>query len=116
VVRGYPGGEGTIDYPVRDEPCRAQRSARPRYRRLAIVEIDQSVGRYATSRYALVEVRLETGRRHQIRHHFKHIFHPLNGDTASGEGRHNRLFRERLGVRRLMLMALELGLTHPITG
>ncbi len=54
--------------------------------------------------------------RDQIGRHFKHVFRPLGGDTTYGEGRHNRLFRERLGVGRLMLMALQLGFTHPITG
>jgi tRNA pseudouridine65 synthase len=49
----------------------------------------------------------------QIRKHFHHIFHPLIGDTSHGEGRHNRLFRERFSCHRLLLHAHRLTLPHP---
>ncbi|WP_018955123.1 hypothetical protein [Thioalkalivibrio sulfidiphilus] len=68
------------------------------------------------ARYSLVQITPDTGRRHQIRRHFKHIFHPLAGDTTYGEGRHNRLFREHFGVERLLLHASHLSLRHPTTG
>jgi tRNA pseudouridine65 synthase len=74
------------------------------FRRLAVFE-----------RYALVEARPLTGRRHQIRRHFKHISHPLIGDVRYGKGEHNRLFRERFGLHRLALHALELAFVHPET-
>jgi tRNA pseudouridine65 synthase len=57
-----------------------------------------------------------TGRYHQIRRHFHHIFHPLIGDTTHGEGRHNRFFRRELGVGRLLLHARSLALIHPESG
>ncbi len=47
---------------------------------------------HPTTRYSLAEIRPQSGRRRQIRRHFKHIFHPI-GDTTYGEGRHNRFFR-----------------------
>ena len=75
------------------------------FRRLAVFE-----------RYALVEARPRTGRRHQIRRHFKHLSHPLIGDVRYGKGEHNRLFRERFGLHRLALHALELAFDHPETG
>jgi tRNA pseudouridine65 synthase len=100
VVRGYTDLEGVIDY----------RSAVTRYRRLKTIELPVAMGKHATSRYSLVEVMPETGRTHQIRKHFCHIFHPLIGDTTYGEGRHNRLFRERFGVKRLLLWARRLTL------
>ena len=85
-------------------------------RRLAAVELPCAVGRYPTSRYSLVAASPETGRRHQLRRHFKHLFHPLIGDTKYGEGRHNRFFREELGCARLLLHARELSFNHPVTG
>jgi tRNA pseudouridine65 synthase len=45
--------------------------------------------------------------------HFKHLFHPIVGDTRYGEGRHNRFFRERFDCHRLLLAAVELSFPHP---
>ena len=42
--------------------------------------------------------------------------HPLIGDVRYGKGEHNRLFRERFGLHRLALHALELAFEHPGTG
>jgi Pseudouridylate synthases, 23S RNA-specific len=104
---------------IRRPPRPGQRGARAaltRYRRLATVELPVAVTRYPTSRYALVEARPHSGRRHQIRRHLVHIRHPVIGDTSHGEGRHNRFFREHFGVRRLLLHAWRLTFTHPLTG
>ena len=59
--------------------------------------------RHPTSRYALVEAQPLTGRRHQIRRHFKQIAHPLVGDTTHGKGAHNRAVARWLGISRLWL-------------
>ncbi|MER2553539.1 MAG: pseudouridine synthase [Thauera sp.] len=90
--------------------------ARTRFRRLATVELPHAVDRYPTSRYALVELFPETGRRHQLRRHLKHIAHPIIGDATYGKGRHNRLFQERFGSHRLLLACTRLALAHPLTG
>jgi tRNA pseudouridine65 synthase len=74
------------------------------------------VDRYPTSRYALVQLEPLTGRRHQLRRHLKHLSHPIIGDTTYGKSRHNRLFRDVLGCRRLLLACVELQLVHPVTG
>jgi tRNA pseudouridine65 synthase len=125
VVRGVTAAEGVIDYPLLEEQDRRdpyrQEGKEPQaaitcYRRLATVELPFAVGRYPTSRYSLVEATPQTGRRNQIRRHFKHIFHPLVGDVDYGEGRHNRFFREELSCRRLLLHAVELTFPHPATG
>lgn len=118
VVRGWPDPDGCIDYALADAEAssaagREPRSARTSYRRLATAELPVAVGRYPTSRYALVLVQPHTGRRHQIRRHFAHIRHPLIGDTTHGEGRHNRFFRGRFEVGRLLLHASALGFEHP---
>lgn len=125
VARGRVPEAGVIDHPLPEVEDRLERvnfcekSPQPAvttYRRLAETELDAVVGRYATSRYSLVEIRPETGRRHQIRRHFKSIFHPLIGDTKYGEGRHNRYFREHLHTQRLLLAAVEATFDHPFTG
>ena len=84
--------------------------------RLATAELAVRVDRYPTSRYALVLLEPHSGRRHQLRRHLKHIDHPIVGDTSYGQGRHNRLFRERYQCRRLLLAAIELTLAHPLSG
>ena len=126
VVRGYTEMEGRIDYPLReqydkmtDRLTRRNKEAQPAvtdYRRLATVELPYAVDRYPSSRYSLLTVQPRTGRRHQIRRHFKHISHPLVGDTTHGKSRHNRLFRERFGSGRLLLTAVEMEFDHPSDG
>lgn len=116
VVRGYTDNEGHIDYPLQEEPDKPAQDAVTDYRTLATVELPIPVGRYSTARYSLVEIKPLTGRSRQIRKHFHHIFHPLIGDTSHGEGRHNRLFRERFGVHRLLLHAWRLTFRHPLSG
>jgi tRNA pseudouridine65 synthase len=116
LVRGWPQPFGLIDHPLSDGPGQPARESLTRYRVLARSEVPVAVTRYPTSRYALVAIRPETGRFHQIRRHFHHACHPLIGDTTHGEGRHNRFFRDQLGVDRLLLHARTLCLPHPFTG
>lgn len=116
VVRGYTAAEGHIDYPLQEEPGKPLQEAVTDYRTLATVELPIAVGRYPTTRYSLVAIRPLTGRSRQIRKHFHHISHPLIGDTSHGEGRHNRLFRERFGIHRLLLHARKLAFRHPFSG
>jgi len=61
-------------------------------------------------------VQPQTGRRHQIRKHLKHISHPIIGDIRYGKGTHNRFFREQFGVQRLLLSAQRLCFQHPLSG
>jgi tRNA pseudouridine65 synthase len=91
------------------------RDARTEFRTLERTELPVCVDRYPTSRYALVELAPDTGRRHQLRRHLAHVSHPIIGDSTYGKGRHNRLFAEHYGVRRLMLACVRLGFDHPVT-
>ncbi|WP_428608803.1 pseudouridine synthase [Sedimenticola sp.] len=116
VVRGYAADAARIDYPLQEEAGKSLQQAVTDYRRLAAVELPLAVGRYATARYSLLEVQPQTGRMHQIRKHMKHIFHPIVGDTTHGDGKHNHLFREQFGIRRLLLMATNLRFVHPYSG
>jgi len=125
VVRGHPPETGRIDHPLARRPddretaadiSGAPQPALTRYRRLATAELVVAVDRYPTSRYALLELQPETGRRHQLRRHLKHIAHPIIGDATYGKGRHNRMFAERFGCRRLLLACTGLSIRHPASG
>lgn len=125
IVRGYTEQAQVIDYPLKeeldrksDQQANADKDAQPavtEYERLATVEIPYPIGRYSSARYSLIRIRPETGRKHQIRRHMKHIFHPIVGDTTHGDGKHNQLFRERFGCHRLLLAATSLSFNHPVT-
>jgi len=116
VVRGFTDETGRIEHALREEKGAPEQEAVTEYTRLATAELPVPVGPHASARYALVRAEPHTGRMHQIRKHFKHISHPLIGDTQHGDGRHNRLFRERFGCRRLLLHAQRITLPHPTTG
>ncbi|MBS0231520.1 MAG: RluA family pseudouridine synthase [Proteobacteria bacterium] len=51
------------------------------------------------------EVRIATGRTHQIRVHAQHISHPVAGDDKYGDPEANRRLREKAGLKRLFLHA-----------
>lgn len=116
VVRGWTDAQGTIEHALKSEDKSRTRAAVTHYRRLATAEIDEPVGPHATARYSLVAFRPETGRKHQLRRHANHMAHPIVGDTTHGDGRHNRFFRERFGIHRLLLHAWMLELAHPVMG
>mgnify|MGYP002624615829 CR=1 FL=1 len=61
-----------------------------------------------TTEHSLVEFRLETGRKNQIRVHAADMGHPVCGDTKYGNGDNP--------LRRLCLHAWLLCFTHPVTG
>lgn len=115
LVRGWPALQGEIVRPLARDPERPS-SGQPhlpavtRFRRLACHEWPFSDGRHPSSRYALMEVEPLTGRRHQIRRHFKQMAHPLVGDSTHGKGPHNRAVAAWLGVQRLWLHAVGLEL------
>ncbi|MFZ1908817.1 MAG: RluA family pseudouridine synthase [Burkholderiales bacterium] len=64
---------------------------------------------------SLLELRLLTGRTHQIRVHLAHAGHPILGDDKYGDFELNRILAKQ-GVKRLMLHARSLVLRHPTSG
>jgi 23S rRNA pseudouridine955/2504/2580 synthase len=54
------------------------------------------------------EVRIETGRTHQIRAHARHIGHPVAGDDKYGDPEVNKRLRDQAGLKRLFLHAASL--------
>ncbi len=116
VVRGWTPEAALIEKPLRATPEKDYAAACSEYRRLAVAEVPRPVGRYATARYSLLEVRTRSGRLHQIRKHLVHVSHPIIGDTIYGDGRHNRFMREHLELRRLLLACVEVRFPHPESG
>jgi len=62
-------------------------------------------------KFSLLEVRLLTGRTHQIRVHLAHEGYPIVGDDKYGDFALNRELRQRL-----LLHAAKLSFAHPLTG
>jgi len=125
IVRGYTQEGSLIDYPLKQMldtkvqklqgVTKEAKEAQTEYRRLATVELPFPVSRYRVARYSLVKLLPKTGRKHQLRRHMKHIFHPIVGDTKHGRGEHNKLFREKFASHRLLLHSNQLKFMHPVT-
>jgi 23S rRNA pseudouridine1911/1915/1917 synthase len=64
----------------------------------------------------LIEVRLGTGRTHQIRVHFAAVGHPVLGDRTYGKKTFVEISGRKVTFPRQMLHASLLGFVHPITG
>ncbi len=111
VVQGHPDPtNGTIDAPIDRHP-------RHDYKFAVVAGGKPSVTHYevveAFRAASLAEVRLETGRTHQIRVHFAALRHPCAGDLTYGA---DPTLAQRLGLTRQWLHARRLGFDHPGTG
>ncbi|WP_313231060.1 RluA family pseudouridine synthase [Stenotrophomonas acidaminiphila] len=58
--------------------------------------------------HSYCEVKIDTGRTHQIRVHAQHIGHPVAGDDKYGDPAVNKRLREQIGLKRLFLHAASL--------
>lgn len=124
IVRGIAPEYLLLDYPLveeldkytdKDARTPEAKPAVTEFFRLADISLPFSVDKYPHSRYSLVKCVPQTGRKHQIRRHLKHISHPIIGDAKHGKGNHNRFFQQQFNAHRLLLAATELSFTHPIT-
>ena len=106
IVCGDVERDGTVDAPIR----RADGSV---INRIVAPDGQRAVTHYRVIKrygeYTLLEMKLETGRTHQIRVHMAYIGHPLVGDWLYGTEDHNI-------AKRQMLHSCYLCFTHPITG
>ncbi len=111
LVQGRPDPSvGTVDAPIGRDP-------RHQHRFAVTADGRPSVTHYETlesHRYAsLLQIRLETGRTHQIRVHMSAIRHPCCGDVVYGA---DPALAARLGLTRQWLHAVRLEFRHPGTG
>lgn len=125
LVRGFAPEQGIIDHPLveeldkyTDKKARADKPAQAaitEFKTLAQIEFPFSIDKYPCTRYSLVQCTPQTGRKHQIRRHMKHISYPIIGDAKHGKGQHNRFFQENFACDGLMLASTEMQFIHPIT-
>ncbi|PZE22632.1 RluA family pseudouridine synthase [Paenibacillus xerothermodurans] len=110
VVHGNVAHDnGTVDAPIgRDPQDRKLYTVTERNSKHAVTHF-VVLDRYGD--YTLLELKLETGRTHQIRVHMKFIGHPLAGDPAYGPARSKSITMDGQALH-----AAVLGFTHPRTG
>lgn len=114
LLRGFSPSEMTIDYALAKEDGTVQ-DAVTHFRTLEQFELAIPFGKHSTSRYSLVEANPETGRMHQLRKHFAHIFHPIIGDRPHGCNKQNKFWLENFQMNTMLLHASEVSFVHPHT-
>lgn len=111
LVQGHPDPfSGTIDAPIGRHPGHEWKMAIVGGGRESVTHYETLEAHRAAT---LVEVRLETGRTHQIRVHFAAIGHPCCGDPLYGS---DPALAKRLGLDRQWLHATRLAFEHPVEG
>lgn len=111
LLEGLPDPlNGTIDAPIDRMPGHEWRFGVVEGGKEAITDY-QTLESFGTA--TLVDVRLRTGRTHQIRVHFSALNHPLVGDLTYGA---DPGLAAELGLTRQWLHAVGLGFNHPVTG
>ncbi|PXY28696.1 RNA pseudouridine synthase [Prauserella flavalba] len=111
LVQGHPDPtRGTIDAPIDRHPRHDYKFAvvaggRPSVTHYEVIEAFRAA--------SLVDVKLETGRTHQIRVHFSALRHPCVGDLTYGA---DPVLARKLSLSRQWLHARTLGFAHPADG
>ena len=115
LVKGeWKGGDRRIEAPLRKNTLRSGE-------RMVIVSEDGKEARSlfrplcVNARASLMQVKLDTGRTHQIRVHAVHSGHPIAGDEKYGDEAFNTSMKA-LGLKRLFLHAVSLRFTMPDDG
>lgn len=108
LVKGIIGeDEATIDMPIGRSTKDRKKMAVRKDGKEAITHF-KVIKRY--KKYTLLEVKIDTGRTHQIRVHMAEIGHPVVGDMVYSNG------KNEFGVEGQMLHAKSLDFKHPVTG
>lgn len=125
IVRGFTAEQFVIDNPITEEldkiadrdasQVRLPQSAVTDIERLGIAELAMPVSNYQQARFSWLLCTPQTGRKHQIRKHLKHIRHPIISDTRYGCRHNNKVAIESLGIHSLALRAVSLSFQHPNT-
>ncbi|MDQ1698657.1 MAG: rRNA synthase [Frankiaceae bacterium] len=111
LVQGHPDpSRGTIDAPIDRHPTHD-------YKWAVVADGKPSITHYETVEAfraaSLLDIRLETGRTHQIRVHVAAVRHPCVGDITYGA---DPTLSARLGLTRQWLHARRLAFAHPADG
>lgn len=112
LVRGIvPEQEATIDMPIGRSSKDRKKMAVTKNGKQAITHF-RVLSRFRTQNasYTLLEIKIDTGRTHQIRVHMAEIGHPVIGDMVYSNG------KNEFGVEGQCLHAQKLEFKHPITG
>lgn len=132
IVVGKPGEDQWIDKPIGRHPMYRQRMRvvpnPSRGQQTRLMNTSTSVaktGRPALShihtihhdgKLSIVQVRIATGRTHQIRVHLQDHGTPIYGDDVYGMADWNKALSIRRGITRPLLHAQRLEIDHPVTG
>ena len=112
LVRGQvPENEATINMPIGRSTKDRKKMAVTKNGKEAVTHF-KVIGRYTTKNasYTLLEIKIDTGRTHQIRVHMAEIGHPVIGDMVYSNG------KNEFGIEGQCLHARKLEFKHPITG
>lgn len=108
LVRGViPENEATINMPIGRSTKDRKKMAVDKNGKEAVTHF-KVLKRY--NKYTFIQVKIDTGRTHQIRVHMSHIGYPVVGDSVYSNGKND------FGIEGQMLHAKELEFKHPITG
>lgn len=107
LVRGIvPENEATINMPI-------GRSSKDRKKMAVIKDGKEAITHFRVleryNKYTLLEVKIDTGRTHQIRVHLSQIGYPVVGDETYSNG------KNEFGVHGQLLHAKSLDFKHPVT-
>ncbi|MBB5014915.1 RluA family pseudouridine synthase [Rehaibacterium terrae] len=107
LVGRMPDGTMTVDQPLQksvlqggERMVRVDAGGKPSVSHFRVLE--------RRGGHSFCEVRIDTGRTHQIRVHAAHVGHPVAGDEKYGDREANRRLREQAGLKRLFLHAASL--------
>jgi 23S rRNA pseudouridine955/2504/2580 synthase len=110
----WPKGKSTINAPLRKNTLQSgERMVRVDASGKASVTHFKVLQQFAAA--TLLDIKLETGRTHQIRVHCQFAQQPLAGDSKYGDEHFNESLKET-GLKRLFLHASSLRFKHPLSG
>jgi 23S rRNA pseudouridine955/2504/2580 synthase len=114
VAHAWKGGEQDVDLPLEKNQLEGgERMVKVSREGKAAQSLFKPLQKFGGS--ALMDIRIYTGRTHQIRVHAAHIGHPVAGDDKYGDREANKALKAA-GLKRMFLHAHRLAFPHPETG